>query len=191
MRVAEIQLIRREPLSFKGRALATVEQQLGDDGIDQGLVMRFDSGPELLLPGAIDTSEERSAPRILVIEGTPENAFIIMGGEKIYRLTTSGKFRVLDSLFLRADRDEEYWTIDTIYRNEGIIIVYETGVLRIDEALEVRWHKRKFVNDFFIGLREDFLVLSRDDGPEWSIRLTDGEVFLPSPLPSDFGQVFP
>jgi hypothetical protein len=89
MKITEITLAQPAPLYFCGRQIATVERHDLATRIDC-LNLRFESGSSLLLPAAVDVSEQPRASRIFVMEGAPDHNFAIFGGEEIYWLSTNG-----------------------------------------------------------------------------------------------------
>jgi hypothetical protein len=53
-------------------------------------------------------------------------------------------------------------------------MIYEGGVLAMDENLQVRWQKKKFFNDVFLALEADRLKFVQDGETQWSMRADDG-----------------
>jgi hypothetical protein len=65
---------------------------------------------------------------------------------------------------------------EIIRHQDALIVIYESGVLMIDEALQVLWHQSKYFNDDFVAIEGRALKFSRDGQEEWLIRLEDGSV---------------
>jgi hypothetical protein len=168
--VTEIKVGAPADLRFHRERIGVVE------AVSRGrstLNVRFESGSELQLAQCVDLSQQLEAPRVFVIEGTPPDRFLIFGGEKMYWLTPEGlileEFRLL-----REQRHEEYWQTQIVGCSDGILAIYEGGVVAIDENLQVRWQKKKFFNDVFVGLEDGFLNFVQDDDTLWRMRVSDG-----------------
>jgi len=67
----------------------------------------------------------------------------------------------------RKSGEEEYWTTSILEQPREQIIIYEAGVLVIDEHLQVIMHNPKLLNDFFVGLEDRALRFMRDHENEW------------------------
>jgi hypothetical protein len=96
-----------------------------------------------------------------------------LGGEKAYWLTSDGVIKAELQMFRRRG-EEEYWTTRIIELGSEIIVIYDAGVLTIDEMLQVRWHKSKLLNDDFVAIERNTLKFVRDHDREWFMRLEDG-----------------
>jgi hypothetical protein len=118
-------------------------------------------------------SQQLESPRLFVIEKNPPDSFVIFGGERVYWVTDEGKFLHETSLFRRLDCSE-YWTTQVIEDRQRIIVIYESGVLALDEDLRVRWHRKKFFNDVFVSSEDDVLKFVQDHDTPWNMRATDG-----------------
>lgn len=160
------------PLHFRGKQIATVERRELGDRID-GLTVHFDTGVNVELRAAVDVSERLDRPRVFVFEAAPLDTFLVLGGEKAYWLTCDGAVKAESPLF-RKWGEEEYWTTQIIEQENGAIVIYEAGVLAIDEALQVRWHKPKLLNDDFVAVEGNLLKFARDHDAEWFMSLEDG-----------------
>ena len=171
----EIELTGVRPLHFKGKRIGTAERRDAWGSRVDSLALRFDTGAHTELRAAVDVSERLSNPRVFVIEGTSSDTFLLFGGERLYWVSTTGEVRSEFATF-RKWGDEEYWVTEIIQRQGAIVIIYELGVLMIDEALQVRWHQPKYLNDDLIAVAGDALKFSRDGEEEWLIRLEDGGV---------------
>jgi hypothetical protein len=172
MKWTEITLRGVQSLQVGGRRVGTVERRETADRID-GLSIHFDTGPHLELRAAVDVSEQLECPRVVVIEGAPRDVFLLFGGEKAYWLTSDGAVKAEFPLF-RKWGEEEFWTMRIIDHGSEVVVIYEAGVMAIDEALQVRWHKPKLLNDQFVGLGDNVIKFARDDDAEWFMRLEDG-----------------
>jgi hypothetical protein len=173
MKITEIRLSKgAQRLEFRGRQIGTLER-LHSRTTGDILHISLESGADLNLQSAVDVSQQLRCPRIFVIEGNPLDSFVVFGGERMYRVIVDGRILCETSLYRRFD-DTEYWTTKIIEDRRGIIIVYEGGVLAVDEDLKVRWHRKKFFNDVFVAAEDNVLKFVRDHDAPWSMRADDG-----------------
>lgn len=161
-----------QSLRFGGKRIGTIELTETINRIDS-ITIHFDVGSQLVLPSAADVSEQLYCPRVFVMEGTPSDMFLIFGGQFIYWITHDGQIRHKDSLF-RTWGEEEYWTMEVIEHGSLTIVIYEAGVLAIEETLRVRWHSPKMFNDHFLALEGNMLKFLREEEVEWLMHLEDG-----------------
>ena len=168
----ELALDGRRPLNFRGRQIALAERR-EDQNIDNSLRLRFDSGVELVLESAVDVSQTIDLPRIFVIEGLASEKLMIFGGEKAYWILADGRL-FGEYLTNRASDLTKYWSTRFVQIDDGLIVIYETSVLALDQLLEVRWHTRKYINDFFASVANGSLKFLRDHDLEWSMQISDG-----------------
>jgi hypothetical protein len=171
MKVSEVTLAKRATLSLNGREFGAAECAPVADRAD-ALRIQLKNGGELELPAAVDVSEQLRAPRIFLIEGESSDAVFLFGGEKAYRLSIMGEVDAVLQTF-RTYKNAEYWNTDIIARPHDVVIVYEAGVLVVDEALAPKFHKSKLFNDFFASLEGDSVRLLRDHETEWRMQLAD------------------
>jgi hypothetical protein len=171
----EVELTGVEPLHFKGRRIGTAERRDAWGSRIDSLALRFDTGAHAELRAAVDVSELLSNPRIFVIEGTSLDTFLLFGGERMYWVSANEAVKSELATF-RASGSEEYWVTEIIRHQDALIVIYESGVLMIDEALQVLWHQSKYFNDDFVAMEGRALKFSRDGQEEWLIRLEDGSV---------------
>ena len=174
MEWTEIELTGVQPLHFKGKRIGTVERRDAWGSRTDSLALRFDTGVHAELRAAVDVSEHLSNPRVFIIEGTSPDTFLLFGGERLYWVSATGAVKSEFTTF-REWGNEEYWVTEIIRQQDAIVIIYESEVLMIDEALRVRWHQSKYFNDDLVTVEGDALKFSRD-GEEWFIRLEDGSV---------------
>lgn len=172
MGCTEIALTGIQPLYFRGRQIGTVERRVTRDR-DDGLSLHVGTGAHTELRAAVDVSEQLAKPRVFIIEGTPPSTFLLFGGERLYWVSTNGEVKSEIALF-REWGWEEYWTTEFIQQQDAIVIIYESGVLMIDEALQIRWHKRKYFNDDLAAVEGTTLKFIRDGQEAWFMRLEDG-----------------
>jgi hypothetical protein len=149
--------------------IGTVELLPSRSGADDGLRIRFENGGIVELLSVVDVSERLRAPRVVVIEGTPHDSFVLFGGSKFYTVTQRGKVQRETSLF-REVQMAEYWTTEFVEYGRGLLLIYEAGVLALDENLHVRWHAKKFFNDAFVALEGDSLKFIQDGETPWRMR---------------------
>jgi hypothetical protein len=173
MKVTEIALANSSPFYFQGKQLGTIERG-SLAGRADSLKVRIGGGSFLELPAAVDISEQLRAPRVFLIEGKPDGRFFIFGGEKAYWLSVEGRVENLLTTF-RTYTDAEYWETRVIERPNDIVIIYEAGVLAVDEDLNIKCHKSKLFNDIVASIEGDSLRLLRDHDTEWHMQLADGK----------------
>lgn len=176
MKWTEIALIGVQSLQFCDKRLGTIERRETADRID-GLVVRFDTGASIELSAAVDVSEQLEHPRVFVFEGKSRDMFLLFGGEKAYWLSNDGIVKSEYPLF-REWGEEEFWTTRILEQGGRVFVIYEVGVLAIDEMLHVRWHKPKLLNDYFVAVENDVLKFTRDHNAEWFMRLDNGNTLL-------------
>jgi hypothetical protein len=170
MQVTEVSLANRSELYFRGRPFATVESSERGDRPD-GLELLFAGERRLELPAAADVGEEHRIPRLFLIGGNSEDSVFIFGGEKAYRLSTKGEVEGVVQTF-RSFEDAEYWATKFIQRAHDIVIIYEAGVMVLNETLNVTFQKRKLFNDFFVSMEADSIKFVTDHETEWHMQLT-------------------
>ncbi len=171
MKVTEITLKGTEPLELRDDKIATIERE-GCQGRDDCLSMRFGNGTELELAAAVDVSEQLKYPRVFSIEGSRDDTLLLFGGEKVYWIKAGGKITAELALFRRWT-ESEYWTSKIVEHGQMTILIYEAGVLVIDDSLRVVWHKPKLLNDEFISIEGGALKFLRDR-VVWLMLLRDG-----------------
>lgn len=158
-----------QSLVFQGRTLGTIERINSRDRTN-GLRIRSIEGLQIDLPSAVDISEQLDAPRVFVSEGLDPKRFFVFGGETAFWVNTDLTQVSRFDLF-RQTGLEEYWTTTILEQPHSLIFVYESGVLVIDERLEVVMHREKLINDFFVAIEGDALRFSRDHEEEWLMPL--------------------
>lgn len=173
MRVTELVLANGSPFHFQGKQLGTIEYGTLTGRADS-LKVRIGDGSVLDLPAAVDISEQLRAPRVFLIEGERKDRLLVFGGEKAYWLSAEGKIENVLKTF-RTYADAEYWETRIIERPNDIVIIYEAGVLAVDEDLNVKCHKSKLFNDVVASIEGDSLRLLRDHDMEWHMQLVDGK----------------
>jgi hypothetical protein len=176
MRWTEITLSGIQPLYFDGGQVGTLERREASDGMDSALI-HFNTGTHVELPAAVDVSQRLDCPRVFVVEGTPRDLFLLLGGEKAYRVSRAGLLMSEFKLF-RDWFGTEYWTTRVISQPNGSLFIYEGGVVAIDATLQVRWHTSKHFNDYVVAIDKDTVLFSRDRDIEWSMSLQDGSTSL-------------
>ena len=169
MKYAQYDLAAPQALIVQGVRIGTAERRDHYDRIND-LRITFPNGRHVNLPSCVDVSEQLDEPRIFIIEGAPDR-FFVFGGEIAYWLTTDGTHITPFELF-RTYSDAEYWTTTILEQPESVIIIYEAGVVVINEALKVLTHKRKLFNDFFVAIEHQAIKFRRDHEDEWLMQLT-------------------
>ncbi len=75
---------------------------------------------------------------------------MLFGGETAYWLKMDGNILRQCSTFRRAG-EEEYWKTTLLEWDNSVVVIYEAGVMAVDELLQVRWHTPKLLNDCFVN----------------------------------------
>ena len=167
MKYTQFNLAVPQDLGLHG--IRTIKRQHCNDQIN-GLRVTWSDGHHLDLPSAVDVSEQINEPRIFLIEGIDPEKFLIFGGEIAFWLNTKGVELSHLKLF-RKNGLEEYWTTTIVEQPAKLIIIYEAGVLVMDESLKVLLHKPKLINDFFVGFDNRAIRFVRDHDKEWLMPL--------------------
>ena len=168
MKWVELNLDSERPLEVGGEQIGELYLQTRPSRGALGI--NFKNGRHLDLLSAVDLSEQLEHPRVFQIEGSVAGHFLILGGEKVYKITVDGELEKEIRLF-RNCGDEEYWDTLLIERPHDLIVIYEAGVLVIDGGLDGRFHEWKLYNDIFVAAEGDVLKFVRDHETEWSMKL--------------------
>jgi hypothetical protein len=164
----------REPqdLAFPNgeRFVVAVESADFDD-----LSVKFASGPELVLAGVIDADERFLWPRLHLFVGVDPTQLLFFGGPAAYRVRSDG--HVLERLETQRDlADYECGSLDVITAGDIAVIVYEVGILVIDDDLRRRWLRRKYMNQHRVTLEDDAIWIREPHTIPIGHRLSDGEL---------------
>ena len=169
MKHLQYNLTELRPFTIDGVTLGTLERVDHYDRIN-GLRIVTKDGHQVDLPGAVDISEELDEPRVFVIEGADPDRFFVFGGEIAFWVSVD--LTQIERLKLFRDAGtEEYWATTILEQPQALIIIYEAGVLVIDERLQVLMHQKKFFNDSFITIEENALKFVRDHDEKWLMPL--------------------
>ena len=169
MKHLQYNLTEVQPLTIGGVTLGTIERIDYYDRTN-GLRIVTKDGHQVDLPSAVDISERLEAPRVFVIEGADPNRFFILGGETGFWVSIDVTQIARLKLFREAGT-EEYWETSILEQPQVLIIIYEAGVVVIDERLQVLMHREKLFNDFFVAIEDNALKFVRDHDAEWLMPL--------------------
>ncbi len=172
MKWREISLKSRQPLMLRQQLVAVIERR-DDRGINNSLWMKFSAGAEMVLPSAVDVGEMRDEPRVFLFEAAPADLMMLFGGEKAYWIRGDGNL-VSECVIGRETDLLEYWATEFVNVGAELIVIYETGVFRLNSVLRFRWHKAKMINDFFISAEDGYIRFARDHDTEWTMQMSDG-----------------
>jgi len=136
-------------------------------------VIAISGKSEIDLLDAVDDGQTVDEPRMHAIFGERLDEVFLFGGPKAYRLSSAGEVRETVELFRNREL-EEYWYTDLLATEPGIVVIYEKGCLLLDNALRVRWHVEKYINDFFDRVADNRLEFVLDGEERWSLSLVDG-----------------
>jgi len=170
MKYTQYDLTAPQPLIVHGVEVGTVERRDYDNQIN-GLRITDKDGRVVDLPSGVDVSEQLDEPHIFIIEGAADG-FFVFGGEIAYWVSTDLTQVSRLDLF-RGYSEAEYWTTTILEQPQSLIIIYEAGVLVINEALTVLTHDRKLINDFFVAVEDTGIRFLRDHDEEWLMPLGD------------------
>jgi hypothetical protein len=70
--------------------------------------------------------------------------------------------------------------MQTIDHDDRMCLIYEGGVLALDDTFTELWHVRKFFNDELVSVEKQALRFCRDHEQQWFLRLADGYSSLES-----------
>jgi hypothetical protein len=170
MKAIEVNLASPQKIEVSGATFTLAREDFA--GKDDALCLTLPSGEESRFLGAADVSELIDDPRIHILTGAKSDEVLIFGGERALRLSSQGVTGEIATF--REWRFAEYFATDFFSCEGGMLIVYESGVMLVDEALAVRWHDPKYFNDIVHRVSNGVITLLRDEELEWTIALTDG-----------------
>jgi hypothetical protein len=143
------------------------------------LGVRFSFGLDRVLPQAVDADERLEWPRVTVFTGNNPSEMFFFGGPIAYRLRSDGE--IVPRVETHRNLAEyECGRLDVLRYQNLAVIVYEIGILAIDDGLRPRWLKRKYMGEEEMAIEGDLLVLRTRFHKPVMHRLTDGEL-LSSP----------
>lgn len=102
------------------------------------------------------------------------NIFCTVGGcySYIFNLEDSSVRKI--ELF-RERRDSEYWYSKYELTEFGLLIIYEGGILLLNEMLNQEWHISKYYNEYVTQIKDDKIYLEIEDEASRSIPLQRNE----------------
>lgn len=173
------------PIAWKTVVLAGPQELLfGDyepivvervDAESLDLRVTFLDGRQKMLQGAVDTDERFLDPRITIFTGTDSAEMLLFGGPQAYRLRSDGK--IVDRIAtLRDLEDYECGSLEVVLHDNLAVIVYEVGILVIDDRLTPRWLRRKYMGRGNIEIADGLLCLREPFTRPIKHRLSDGEL---------------
>jgi len=168
MKWTEIQLDRPQEIAFPNGMFATTEY--AGYRIDRDTMrLHFWNDSRVTLTSLVDVSAQIDGPRVFAIAGRRNDALLLTGGITGYILDSAGA--IVGEIALRRNlEDTQYWKSLLVDQEDLLLMVYESGVIAIDAMFNIRWHKSKYFNDFYIGTDGGTLVLGRDANvpPGWT-----------------------
>jgi len=127
----------------------------------------------VVLDGVVDDAETTDRPRVFVVTGEPTDVMLLLGGTKIHRVDARGGVETPAALD-RDTFDTEFWSLQLLVVESGVVVVYESGVVLLDRLLRLRWHIPKYYNDFLHKVEQGRLWFLEDHERPWSVDLTSG-----------------
>lgn len=171
MKWQELILHGRQLLLFPDRKQARLDWSVSYADV-RVLRVACENGKVLELPDAVDAGEMLDDPRVFVIEGRRIDHVCLIGGAQTYSISSLGGIEKTGRLF-REDSLTEYWTTLLCEKQDDLLIIYESGVLILDDLFHVRFHQKKMINDVLINVGKNSLTFVRDHETEWSMDLPD------------------
>lgn len=175
MKINEILLDQAKAYGGDGFRVAAVAPE-DCSGRGDCLELRLTACPALRLTAVVDISERLDRPRVFYAESTVTTSVLLFGGETAYRVSCKGEIEYSMPLF-RQVGDAEYWILQIVDQDDRLYLIYEGGVLALDDAFTKLWHVRKFFNDELVSIEKEALRFCRDHELKWFVRLTDGSSF--------------
>lgn len=120
------------------------------------------------LPEVVDTSQGPREHRVWLLMSDRDESVAIFGGLIAYWLDSSHQLASKEKLFREAS-DEEYWELKAVLLPRGALVVYEGGVMLLEESLKVRWHIRKRYNDSVELVENGCVHFLSETGERWFI----------------------
>jgi hypothetical protein len=142
-------------------------------GRDDCLELRLPSCPALHLFAVVDISERLDRPRVFYAESAATKSILFFGGERVYRVSCTGQIEWSLTL-IRQVSDAEYWSMQIVDHSDRMYLIYEGGVLALDDAFTKLWHVTKLFNDELVSAEKQALRFCRDHDQQWFLRLMDG-----------------
>jgi hypothetical protein len=175
MRWTELSLSGPSFLIFADGSSATIRwhRKLRRGEPEDSAEVLFPGGRSFELTEAVDAGETVDTTRIFAISGKSAGLVLLLGGPIAYRVYNSGHAEEAFRLY-RESAYAEYWETQLTETDLGLLVVYEGGVLLLDEDLRVVWHRKKYFNDFFGGIQGEKLSLLRDHQKKLILSLKDG-----------------
>lgn len=127
--------------------------------------------PDIVLRDAADVSQTSPYPRVFVVFGTPNDQVATVGGMFVYWIRSNGSV-IASELLHRVVQDEEYWSTFFVEIPQGVLVIYEAGILLLASDLHLVWHRQKLYDDQFRAIRAGSIVLERGTGEEMLVSLS-------------------
>jgi hypothetical protein len=178
MRITELKLTSPQKLEVSGTVFTLSWERFANR--DDALRLTSPTGEERHLVGVVDVSQQIDNPRIHILTGSSSDNVLVFGGEHALRLSNQGVEGEIATF--RDWRNTELWSTEFFSCAEGMVSVYESGILLVDEALAVRWHDPKYLNDVVQRVSSNTITLLRDGEMQWTITLADGSASIPAHL---------
>ncbi len=165
MKITEVELTDSSILVFPDGATAELRYSAPQWGGDKREVLRvqFPTANEIELDDAVDNGETTDYPRIHSIAGSPRESLLLFGGPMAYTISSGEQIIERIGLFRTWDC-AEYWSTEFAESSEGLMIVYEAGVLVVNQCLTPIGHIKKRFNDVYRGIHDGKVVLTDDAG---------------------------
>jgi hypothetical protein len=172
MNVLEVKLESPQVVQIGGADFNLAREDFADRNDALRIAIQA-TGEEQVVVGGVDVSQQIPHPRVHVIRGAESARAFIFGGEKAVWLADG---RVDKELTTYRDFDyTEYWVTHFFETAVGLLIAYEFGLLLLDQRLNVKWHRFKYLTDYVRSIDQHAIFLvSYDEEHHWEASLEDG-----------------
>jgi hypothetical protein len=150
--------------------------------IDDELLVTWGDKKSTVVLNAIDFSQQLDEASVYVLQSNSREEVLLFGGEKAYYLSENDVEFAFDIPRSFGDL-AEYASATFEETSRGLLCVFETGLVLIDGNLRKVWSVDKYVNDFFVRVNDDTVVLRYDHDQEWRLSLADGSKSVVSVVP--------
>jgi len=111
---------------------------------------------QVILYNCVNISDTNEYPTIVLIESRDD--ILLLGGSTNYLLE---KHTGRSKIYFVNNRDfefQEYFVDELVEFEDGIIYIYETGLMLFDNNLRVIWFRAKFIDDLYRNKTNDALL---------------------------------
>jgi hypothetical protein len=144
---------------------------------DDELRVTWGNQKSIVVFDAIDFSQQIDESSIYLLQSDSCEEVLLIGGEKAYYLTENDINFAFDLPRSFGDL-AEYASAIFKETSRGLLCVFEVGLVLIDQNLRKVWSADKYVNDFFVRVDGDVIVMQYDHEQQWRLSLLNGSKLL-------------